>query len=152
SLRADAGNAIMQVLPPLEQTVQFSVPERGGKDYAWQQVPTFCFSGPADRVFVVDRQRSLITFGDGLTGKLPVFDPERREMQVAYEVGAGEAGNVGNALRWAEVELRTTNPFSASNVVPAEGGKEEESLAEAQLRCRTLLNQRNRAVSKDDCE
>jgi Baseplate J-like protein len=58
--------------PPLESTVSLSIKERDDKWYDWKYTPDLASYGPADRVFLVDRQEGIIRFGDGLTGRIPV--------------------------------------------------------------------------------
>ncbi|MEV2201364.1 baseplate J/gp47 family protein [Streptomyces fradiae] len=63
----------------------------------WRAVPDLAFSGPADRVFVLDRDRGAVVFGDGLTGRVP---HPGEDVQVLYAVGGGHAGNGGTTGNW----------------------------------------------------
>jgi predicted phage baseplate assembly protein len=63
----------MKDYPPIENTVQLQIKERDGAFHPWQLTSDLAFHGPTDRVFVVDRERCEIDFGDGLTGRLPVL-------------------------------------------------------------------------------
>jgi len=116
----------------------------------------FSFSGPSDRVFVVDRLRGEIRFGDGLTGRLPVLlHGTDSEIQVTYLAGGGEGGNIGAALEWTAIKGSEAAPsptLTGVNLVPAVSGAESESLADAQQRVRGLLRERNRAVTGPDYE
>jgi hypothetical protein len=60
---------------------------------AWRQVDTFSLCGPTDRVYTLDCQNGLITFGDGYNGMIP---PAGYNNIVAahYEHTQGLAGNV----------------------------------------------------------
>jgi len=99
-------------------------------------VPDLSLSGPTDRVFVVDRARSEISFGDGLTGRLPVTNP-KSDVTVSYEAGGGTAGNVGEGLFWeARAGKDSDQPpnFTAVNLAPGDGGAESETLGLAKER------------------
>ena len=60
-------------LPPIEGTVAVSLRERDGQWHEWKPVSDFCFCGPEDRVFLVDRDAGWLRFGNGLTGRVPVL-------------------------------------------------------------------------------
>ena len=142
--------------PPIEDSVQLHVKERDGSTYPWNLVPDLSLSGPSDRSFIVDRARAEIRFGDGLTGRLPVvLGKDDSEIEVDYQAGGGVAGNVGENLTWQSVAQKDSDPnpyFAAVNVTPGDGGQESETLAAARQRAEAALNERNRAVTKQDYE
>jgi hypothetical protein len=150
------GNIVALDYQPIENTVQVQVKEPDGVVRPWQLVSDFSLSGPADRVFAVNRANSEIRFGDGLTGRLPVTtrtDPS--DITVSYQAGGGTAGNVGEGLAWEAVPATDSAPFpqfSAVNLAPGDGGAETETLDAATARSTAALNERNRAVSKADYE
>jgi predicted phage baseplate assembly protein len=146
--------SLFQEFPPLEDTVQLQFKDASGNVVAWQRVQTTAFSGPSDSVFVVDRARSELTFGNGLTGRLPIV-PKNTIVSVAYAAGGGTAGNVGANLSWNGVAGDSASPdpqLSATNLVPGDGGAETETLSAAWLRAQSAINDRNRAISKMDYE
>jgi len=143
--------------PPLEDSVKLRILERDGQWHEdWTRVNDFSSSGPADRVFVVDRARGEIRFGDGLTGRLPALAHTADfEIQAIYDAGGGPDGKVGAFLDWEAIQVNPTDPPSSltgTNLVPGELGADPESLSAAQQRVAGLLRERNRAVTGPDYE
>lgn len=142
--------------PPIEDTVQVRVTERDGHPHDWNRVTSLSFSGPADRVFVVDRNMNQIRFGDGLTGRLPVVPRQSdSEIEVSYQAGGGTDGNVGAMLDWQAVKISKADPephLAGVNVVRGENGAETEALGDAKQGSAAALRERNRAVTAQDYE
>ena len=154
SLAAVPGDSTMKEFPPREDTVKVQVQESDGQ-HQWSFVADLSFSGPADRVFTVNRERGEVSFGDGLTGRLPIVAGKAdSEIEVTYEAGGGLAGNVGANLDWEAIQIGATRPppLTAMNLVKGEGGLESETLAAAQQRAMAAFRERNRAVTKQDYE
>ena len=92
--------------------------------------------GSGDRHFVVDRERGLLRFGNGLTGRVPRLTTSvANTVKVQYSVGGGAIGNVGEGLHWSA----DNDDFQAINVVAAEGGAESETIAAARDRAFSYL-------------
>jgi len=142
----------MQEYPPIEDTVQVTFKGQP----AWTRVSDFSLSGPTDSVFAVNRARGEISFGNGLTGRLPVVSTQdASDVEVSYAAGGGAAGNVGSGLFWEAVPANDGAAFpmfTATNLLPGDGGVESESLDDASQRSAGGLTQINRAVSKADFE
>jgi len=137
--------------PPLPSTVDLVIRERDGTAYPWQATDDLAFHGPEARVFVVDRLRKTLLFGDGLTGRIPIPDANHPQpIHLSYSAGGGTSGNLGARLVW-EGESNGTW-IQARNAVPGRGGKEEESIAEARERVAADLKARYRAVTAGDYE
>jgi hypothetical protein len=101
-------------------------------------------TGPS-RVFHVDRESGVVSFGTGYAGTRP---PPGAPVVASYAFGGGTAGNVGiGAIKTAP---RLPSGFKPSNPVPTWGGDEGESAAEAERRIPLHLKHQNRAVSADD--
>jgi predicted phage baseplate assembly protein len=154
---ADApSDSSMEEYPPIENTVQLQLKEQDGVQRAWQPVSDLSRCGPTDRVFVVNRAASQLSFGDGLTGRLPVTSPgDVSDISVSYQAGGGIAGNVGEGMSWeavASTDAGAFPGFSAINVTAGDGGAESETLAAAIERAAAGIHGRNRAVSKADYE
>jgi len=117
--------------------------------HRWRVVPDFSLAGPADRVVVVDRARARVTFGDGLTGKLPRLAPNANpQVRVVYEAGGGDIGNVPTR-KWEALN----GPLSdAISYVTAVGGLDDETIDEARTRATAALRTPTRAVNPDDHE
>jgi predicted phage baseplate assembly protein len=145
---------------------------RDGVAQKWTEVADRTFAGPADRVFVLDRDVGAVRFGDGLNGAVPVVDTGTAAspgagagggaaaeplVRVDYEIGGGTAGNGGLTGNWTL--LRDGRPTvgadpdlvaAAQNLVPAEGGVEAESLAAVRARIGDSLGEVTRAVTAAD--
>ncbi|HEU0055574.1 MAG TPA: putative baseplate assembly protein, partial [Longimicrobium sp.] len=104
-------------------------------------------AGGDPRVFAVDRESGVITFGNGYSGTRP---PPGAVIVAAYAYGGGSAGNVG-------VGAIKTGPllpagFKAVNPIPTWGGDDGETTTEAERRIPLHLKTQDRAVSSDDFE
>ncbi len=116
----------------------------------WQEVIDFYGSGPRDRHYVLDRLTGKITFGNNRYGMAPPAGRNNIRMAV-YRTGGGEQGD-----RAAETitELKTTLPYvdSVTNLEPASGGADRESLERVKERGPKALRHRQRAVTAQDIE
>ncbi|MEG4854339.1 baseplate J/gp47 family protein [Microcoleus sp. B5-D4] len=117
----------------------------------WQEVPDFYGSGPRDRHYVLDRLVGEVRFGDGLHGAIPPQGFLNNIQLAPYRIGGGERGN-RPAL--TVTELKTTVPYvdSVTNLEPAAGGAEGESLERVKERGPKTLRHRGRAVTVEDME
>ncbi|MEA2242263.1 MAG: hypothetical protein QOD24_1819, partial [Solirubrobacteraceae bacterium] len=125
--------------------VVLSITERSGERHDWHGVRTWVGSGPADRVFLVDRTRGELRFGDGRSGRIlrPAAAPEA---SLRYLLGAGRAGNLGVFRAWAQAG----GAAIALNPVVAGDGDEPESLETARQRAADALAARDRTVTEQD--
>jgi predicted phage baseplate assembly protein len=137
--------------PPIPEEVRVRIRETDGHWHRWHPVPDFARSGPADRVFRVDRARRRIEFGDGLTGRIPRPDasvaPGQPNVKLAVLVGGGPEGNVAASLSWTgdvAADVRGTG------LAEATGGLEAETVDEARVRISGLLERVERAVTAED--
>ncbi|HEX8454338.1 MAG TPA: putative baseplate assembly protein [Longimicrobium sp.] len=102
-------------------------------------------AGGDPRVFAVDRESGVVTFGNGYAGMRP---PPGAAIVAAYAYGGGSAGNVG-------IGAVKTGPllpagFKVLNPIPTWGGDDGESTVDAERRIPLSLRNQDRAVSKDD--
>jgi predicted phage baseplate assembly protein len=124
----------------------------------WQAVEHFAGSGAQDRHFVLDGVAGQVEFGPAVRnadrtryhhGAIP---PRGALIRMArYYSGGGIRGNVAaNAIN----TLKGSIPFVAgvTNLHPAHGGVDGETLAEAKARGPILLRTRSRAVTAEDYE
>ena len=119
---------------------------------AWHETAELAAAGPRDRVFALDREAGVVTFGDGERGMVPPLIPGGGVIAVgAYRHGGGVEGEVpvGDITG-----LSTSVPGvrHAVNVVRATGGRDAEDLAAAKARARRDLATRHRAVTRSDFE
>ncbi len=142
--------------PPIENTVKLNIKERDNLHHQWHSTPDLSFHGSADRVFIVDRQKGELCFGDGLNGRLPVLANDgSKQIAIRYCVGGGSSGKVGENLEWDEIPKvidTNINLLKSINVVYSEGGAEAETMTEARERVAAMLKQCTRAVTSEDYE
>jgi predicted phage baseplate assembly protein len=143
-------------LPPDVQgrllDVSLTLRERDGQEHEWTAVPDLAFSGRDGRVFVLDRAVGALRFGDGRTGRIPVPDPHHRDAtisSVSWRLGGGAAGNGGTTSNWSTTD---TASVTAANLVPAVGGADAETIAQARVRAGGALTEVRRAVTPGDHE
>ncbi len=144
---SELDTAALQDYPPLDDSIELSMSERDG-EFDWKPTQTFTFRGPDERVFAVDREKGLLRFGNGVTGRVPVVKKDQDpNITLRYFVGGGEAGNIGSDLRFEGV---AGADLEARNIVPAEGGTETESLDSARRRAASALRRVDRAITRED--
>lgn len=105
-------------------------------------------AGKDDKVFTVDAVEGVLTFGNGIRGQMLPFGSNNVLVEV-YRVVVGSKGNVAPfdisvCDRLPEVEV--------SNLLPATGGRNAESIEEIINRAPSLLTTRDRAVTAKDFE
>jgi hypothetical protein len=129
----------------------FTLRERDGLEYPWIPVSDLSFSGPADRVFLLDRAAGALRFGDGRTGRIPVPDPGSTPLpKIGWTVGGGAEGNGGTTRKWWRTDAGPQ--ANGENVVPAAGGVDAETIAQARSRAGAALHEVHRAVTAADHE
>ncbi|MCL2781297.1 MAG: putative baseplate assembly protein [Actinomycetia bacterium] len=124
----------------------------------WTEVDDFSGSGPTDRHYVWDSSSGTVGFGprvrypDGSVRQHGAIPRDGAEIVVTgYRTGGGARGNVG--ARTLTV-LRSSVPFVANvtNLGPAVGGVDAETVAEAKTRGPLTLRTGQRAVTAGDFE
>jgi hypothetical protein len=124
--------------------VVLTVSERNGERRDWIGVRSWVGTGPGDRVFVVDRDRGQLRFGDGRTGRI-LRPAEAPDGTVRFALGGGRDGNLGELGAWGE-----TGGAGAVNPVAADTGTDRESLDGARQRAADALTTRDRTVTEED--
>jgi hypothetical protein len=125
--------------------VTLHVTEMDGAAHVWTSVPDWTWIGPEDRVMLADRARGELIFGDGRAGRILRVQPGSQAV-VQCAVGGGETGNVGPGGAW----VRDGGDELATNPVPAQGGRESESVDAAKQRAAGALVRADRAVTASD--
>lgn len=120
----------------------------------WQQVDDFFSSGPDDPHFTLDDVTGEAVTGDGDRGRIPLVNERLRNSNVVarrYHVGGGASGNAGAGTI---TELLTFVPSvdTVTNHLPAEGGFDGETVAQAGERAAKAVSGRDRAVTVEDFE
>ncbi len=128
--------------PVLPGTVRLEVEENAGWR-AWTEVDTLATSGPLDPHYSVDLTAGEVRFG---TRSL-VPQIGRRIRVVSYRYGGGAAGNVPAG---AITSLTGTAGVKVTNILPATGGADPASLADALEEVPAHVRRHDRAVTADD--
>jgi hypothetical protein len=119
---------------------------------SWAVVDSLDPAGPFDRVVDVDYEAGILTFGDGIRGRIPPLVPGAGGIvALRYQFGGGKAGEVGVGAVTA-VDTQVAGIAACTNFVNAAGGADAESLDEAKIRARKELSSRSRAVTAGDFE
>ncbi|GGO76209.1 hypothetical protein GCM10011348_02870 [Marinobacterium nitratireducens] len=121
--------------------------EEDGAWVAWRGVDYLAGLGADARVYRLDPQSGHVYFGDGLeNGRRP---PRGVRIRVAgYRYGGGEDGNLpAGSIK----EIVDGSPrFKLRHEWPLRGGRDAESLEQAEQRIPRFLTHRNRAVTAAD--
>jgi predicted phage baseplate assembly protein len=118
----------------------------------WGETNDLAAAGPHDRVFDLDREAGVVTFGDGTSGRIPPLVPGAGSVvSSAYRHGGGLGGeiDVGDITKLTGSLPGVRN---AVNVVRATGGRDAETLTDLKIRARHDLATRHRAVTAADFE
>jgi hypothetical protein len=129
-------------------SVDVSVNQGAGYS-AWVEVNSLIDSGPYDAVYVISIDANgvvYINFGDGNNGAIP--NPQAT-IEATYIVGGGAAGNVG-AQQISDDLTGTGNFASVTNVNPAVGGSDAETIAQIQANAPSSLTAADRCVTVQD--
>ena len=122
----------------------------------WQLVPEFANSDRYDRHFTLDTATGEVSFGpavrqpDGQVrqyGRVPEATRQVRFTQ--YRHGGGVVGNVPVG-KLQVMRSAISYVVQASNLIRAEGGRDQETLEEAKLRARREVRAQQRAVTAED--
>ncbi|MBI5960845.1 MAG: putative baseplate assembly protein [Chloroflexi bacterium] len=118
-----------------------------GNAEAWTVVADFYGTDADDPIFVFDPLTGTLTFGDGLHGQIPVAGTT--VIARSYRYGGGQVGNVGpNTI--TSLKSYVTEVDTVTNLRPAAGGSDAETLDETRLRAPHDLRTRDRAVTAQD--
>jgi hypothetical protein len=126
-------------------------PEPGSSDLVarpWSRVDSFAFCGPTDRVYTLNSQNGLITFGDGRNGMIP---PSGTNNIIAshYDYTQGLGGNVpAGALTVLRPGLSDIQ--AVRNPAPALGGVDGDDLAVIDRDAPALVRTAQRAVELEE--
>ena len=123
--------------------------DRQGAWVQWQAVPDFYGSNGGDRHYILDYLTGQIYFGNDQAGRVP---PQgRNNVRISYRTGGGSQGNrpAGNIL-----QLKSAVPYvnGVTNLEPARGGADAESLEQIKQRGPKQIRHRFRAVTVQDYE
>lgn len=151
-------NSMILTLQP-EETIE--VEESRGDEIVyvpWAKVEDFSKSTRFDRHFMMDMASGTVSFGpsvrqaDGTIvqyGRIPENDRHIRFS--SYRCGGGVTGNLPvNSIRTLSTSLAYIS--RVSNLLRADGGRDQETLEELKLRAQRELQAQRRIVTMDDFE
>jgi len=124
----------------------------------WEEVDSFIKTGPDDRHYVLDSSTGEVRFGplirypDGSLHQHGIVPPEHARVSITeYRWGGGSIGNVGSSTLSS---VRASIPYidSVTNIQPATGGVDPESIENAKLRGPHSIRSGARAVTASDFE
>jgi predicted phage baseplate assembly protein len=133
-----------------------------GKGREWTLRPDFTASGRGDAHFVLDAVQGLVRFGDGEHGRIP---PAAATIWASYRLTDAAQGNLATKtamqvsfsdhnkmLRGFDPAATRTKTSGITNVIPARGGREAETIEQAEGRAFALVTTQERAVTLNDYE
>jgi predicted phage baseplate assembly protein len=120
----------------------------------WMQTPDLALAGRDDEAYSLDPEAGVVRFGDGMRGRVP---PATWRVRVdTLRAGGGNAGNLPprtiKALNAPKdvTGASVVRPIVATQGLPTIGGRDAESLADAERRIPAWLRHRDRAVTATD--
>ena len=131
--------------------IRVYVTEQDEERREWRRAPgnSFLTATKDDRVFVVDAVEGTLTFGNGIRGRMVPVGNYNIAVE-AYHVVPGDDGNVGPGK--VEVAEGFADLVGVGNFLPANGGRNAETIEEIIRRAPSVLTSRDRAVTRLDFE
>lgn len=135
--------------PELFADIKVLVEHDDGEKDEWERVETMLTAGKDDRVFVVDPVDGTLSFGNGIRGRMLPAGSNNVIIDT-YRVVPGARGNVApNEIVMCETY---GDALEVTNVLPATGGRDAESIESIIRRAPSILTSRDRAVTRADFE
>lgn len=131
--------------------IRVYVTEEDGNRREWRKAPgnSLLLASKDDRVFIVDAVEGMLTFGNGIRGRMVPVGNFNIVVE-AYHTVPGDAGNIrAGSIAIAEGFNDLAN---VQNLLPATGGRNAESIDEIIRRAPSVLTSRDRAVTRLDFE
>lgn len=134
-----------------EESFILQVEEAGLGYRRWRRVEDLAVAAVHEPVYELDPEAGTIWFGDGVRGKIPARGARFRVEQM--RIGGGASGNLApGSLAQVQVSPAPVAKLKVHQPLPATGGQDAETLAEAEKRIPALFRHRDRAVTADDYE
>lgn len=130
--------------------------DEGDGPHVWTEVGDLFGSAKTDRYYVLNRTTGEIRLGNGTRGAIPVANVENPAANVVareYRFGGGTRGNVtAGLIKTPLVSIEGLDENQIANLLPATGGRDEETIKEAKERAPATLKANCRAVTGPDFE
>jgi hypothetical protein len=115
----------------------------------WDRVHDFDGSSSDSFHYVIDEEEGLIRFSDGVHGAVPPFSLTPNIRMIGFRTGTGQAGNVkANTI----TEIDPAYGLQVTNLYPAYGGAEPETIKDAFKRARLQILEPRCGVTAEDLE
>lgn len=115
----------------------------------WERVQDFDESHPGSLHYVIDEAEGVVRFSDGVYGAVPPASSVPNVRLTGYRIGVGEDGNVKAV---ANNEIDCEYPLQVTNLFPAYGGAEPETLKDAMQRAKLSVLEPRCGVTAEDLE
>lgn len=125
-------------------SVKVTIAEKGSP-FSWTRTADLQHSTPNDRHFELDTGQRLLTFGNGINGRLV---PEGASIAVEYQVSAGSQGNIQPGVSW-NVQGVTGN---FENHEMTAGGRDATTLDDLRDNARVQVGSLRPLVTAGDVE
>lgn len=115
----------------------------------WERVLDFDHSNSESRHYVIDEQAHIL-FSNGIYGISPSYSEEPNIRIIQFRTGEGAAGNVKeDTIKQLAFSSAT---FEVTNLFPAYGGEDKESISEALARVKLEVLSPKSGVTEQDLE
>lgn len=116
----------------------------------WTPVESFFVSQPDDRYYQIDYNEGIVTFGDGVHGRIPCSS-SGDHIRICYSIGGGSCGNVpAGTVSGSQFALGLVTEIT--NPMPLYGGNDMEQLSAALQRTAADFQNGGRCVTAQDYE
>ncbi len=135
-------------VPALAESVRLEVREPTAGWVSWTRVHDLAGSRGDDPHFLFDPATGEITFGDGISGRMPrISEPIR---VASYRWGGGAVGNLPAGSLSKVVGPAALATLRVAQDLPTTGGADPQTIDEAKVELPKVLRHNDRAVAKDD--
>jgi predicted phage baseplate assembly protein len=151
--------AFSPILPLASGVAGIIAVDEGNGYVTWKEVEDFDGYGPTDTVYTLDHSSGLVSFGDGIHGKIPLWlsgngsnldtADQTNVMATSYQWGGGSQANSG-ANTITTLLASIPNIQGVTNPLASYGGADQESVQDAEDRAPMLLRTQSRAVTIGD--
>lgn len=136
--------------PVIADSLVVEVREADNQWVRWHEVPTLALSGADDPHYTLDAATGTLLFGDGRLGRMPQIGEAVRAR--TYRWGGGAAGNVPPGAISKIIEPGSASDLKITQLLPATGGEDAETVPLATARIPKVLRHNDRAVAMEDFE
>ncbi len=144
---------LMDSVPIIDGTLKVFLNEGTGEE-EWEVVDTLFGASSTDKKVTIqrdDEDRITLFFGDSGQGKIPL---NAATIRATFRLGGGIIGNVGVGTITTIVDTIIAGggpiTLAVTNLLPASGGEERQSIEDAKIQGPRTLRTLNRAVTRED--